>query len=63
MDINFFQTDNMHSCETQMTTVMNDWAKILNNGGQADTFSCEILRKHLTPHRTSSLRTNCLAMA
>ena len=27
-----------HSCETQMTTVINDWAKILANGGQVDTF-------------------------
>ena len=26
-----------HSCETQLTTVINDWAKILNNGGQVDT--------------------------
>ena len=22
-----------HSCETQFTTVINDWAKILDNGG------------------------------
>ena len=27
-----------HSCETQLTTVINDWAKILGNGGQVDTF-------------------------
>ena len=27
-----------HSCETQLTTVINDWAKILDNGGQVDTF-------------------------
>ena len=27
-----------HSFETQLTTVINDWAKILDNGGQADTF-------------------------
>ena len=25
-----------HSCETQLTTVINDWAKILNNRGQDD---------------------------
>ena len=25
-------------CETQITTVINDWAKILDNGGQVDTF-------------------------
>ena len=23
-----------HSCETQLTTELNDWAKILDNGGQ-----------------------------
>ena len=27
-----------HSCETQLTTVINDWAKILDDEGQADTF-------------------------
>ena len=27
-----------HSCETQLTTVINDWAKILDNGRQVDTF-------------------------
>ena len=27
-----------HSCETRLTTVINDWAKILDNGGQVDTF-------------------------
>ena len=27
-----------HSCETQLTTVINDWAKILDNGGQVHTF-------------------------
>ena len=26
-----------HSCETQLTTVINDWAKILDNKGQIDT--------------------------
>ena len=26
------------SCETQLTTVLNDWAKILNNKGQVVTF-------------------------
>ena len=26
-----------HSCETQLTTVINDWTKILDNGGQLDT--------------------------
>ena len=27
-----------HSCETQLITVINDWAKILDKGGQIDTF-------------------------
>ena len=27
-----------HSCETQLTTVIDDWAKILDNQGQVDTF-------------------------
>ena len=37
MNINFSQIDNMHlekgSYETQLTTVINEWAKILDNGG------------------------------
>ena len=44
-----------HSCETQFTTAINDWAKILDNGGQVDTFILDFER-HLTPHCTSSLR-------
>ena len=27
-----------HSCETQLTTVINEWAKLLDNRGQVDTF-------------------------
>ena len=27
-----------HSCETQLITVIDDWAKILDNQGQIDTF-------------------------
>ena len=27
-----------HSCETQLTTVINDWVKILDRKGQVDTF-------------------------
>ena len=26
-----------HSCETQLTTVIDDWAKVLDNHGQVDT--------------------------
>ena len=29
---------NKHSYETQLITVINDWAKILDNGRQVDTF-------------------------
>ena len=28
----------MHSCETQLTTVIIDWVKILDKGGKVDTF-------------------------
>ena len=27
-----------HSCETQLATVINDWARLLDNKGQVDTF-------------------------
>ena len=27
-----------HSCETQLITVINDWVKILDKGGQVGTF-------------------------
>ena len=38
MNINSCQIDNMHSgkihsCETQLITVIDDWAKILDKGG------------------------------
>ena len=39
-----------HSCETQLTTVINDWAKILDNRGQVDN------------PLMNSLKANCLAM-
>ena len=38
-----------HSCETQLTTVINDWAKILDNGGQVDTFILEFEKAFGTP--------------
>ena len=38
-----------HSCETQLTTVINDWAKILDNGGQADTFILDFEKAFDTP--------------
>ena len=38
-----------HSCETQLTTVINDWAKILDNRGQADTFKLNFEKAFDTP--------------
>ena len=37
------------SCETQLTTVINDWAKILDNGGQVDTFILDFEKAFDTP--------------
>ena len=34
-----------HSCETQLITVINDWAKTLDNGGQVDTFILDFHRE------------------
>ena len=38
-----------HSCETQLTTVINDWAKILDNTGQVDTFILDFEKAFDTP--------------
>ena len=40
---------NGHSCETQLTTVINDWAKIVNNRGQVDTFILDFEKAFDTP--------------
>ena len=37
------------SCETQLTTVINDWAKILDNGGQVNTFILDFEKAFDTP--------------
>ena len=37
------------SCETQLATVINDWAKILDNGGQVDTFILDFEKAFDTP--------------
>ena len=37
-----------HSCETQLTTVINDWA-ILDNRGQVDTFIFDFDKAFDTP--------------
>ena len=47
-----------HRCEIQLTTVINDWAKILDNRGQVDTFILDFENAPLM----NSLKTNCLAM-
>ena len=54
MNINFCHTDNIHSgkkhgCETQLITVINDWAKILEKGGQVDTFILDFGKAFDTP--------------
>ena len=33
-----------HSCETQLVTLINDWAKILDKGGQVDTFILDFVK-------------------
>ena len=38
-----------HSCETQLTTVINDWAKVLDNGGQVNTFILDFEKAFDTP--------------
>ena len=50
-----------HSCETQLTTVINDWAKILDNKGPVDTFILDFEKTFDTPLMSSS-KVNCLAM-
>ena len=38
-----------HSCETQLATVIYDWAKILDNKGQVDTFILDFEKAFDTP--------------
>ena len=38
-----------HSCETQLTSVISDWAKILDNRGQVDTFILDFEKAFATP--------------
>ena len=51
-----------HSCETQLATVIDDWAKILDNQGQVDTFILDFEKKLLTLLRMNSLKANCAVM-
>ena len=49
-----------HSCQTQLTTVINDWAKILDKKGQVDTFILDFEKVSiLLP--MNSLKANCFA--
>ena len=50
-----------HSCETQLTTVINDWAKILDKKGQVDTLY-SILKRLSILLPMNSLKANCSAM-
>ena len=47
-----------HSCKTQLAMVINDWAKILDNKGQVDTFILDFEKAFDNPHM-NSLRVNC----
>ena len=38
-----------HSYETQLTTVINNWVKILDKGGQVDTFILDFEKAFDTP--------------
>ena len=36
----------LHSCETQLATAINEWAKMLDNKGQVDTFILDFKTRH-----------------
>ena len=42
-------SEKRHSCETQLITVINDWAKILDKGRQVDTFILDLEKALDTP--------------
>ena len=50
-----------HSCETQLATLINEWANILNNKGQVNTSILDFEKAFDTPHM-NSLKVNCLVM-
>ena len=49
MNINSCQIGNMHLGKTHLTTVINDWAKILDNRRQVDTFILDFEKAFDTP--------------
>ena len=59
LDVYKLLSDKRHSCETQLTTVI---MKILDNGGQVDTFILGFEKAFETPPH-ELLNTNTLAMA
>ena len=50
-----------HSCETQLITVIDDWAKILDNQGQIDTIILDFEKAFDTPSH-ELLKSKLLAM-
>ena len=50
-----------HSCETQLITVMNDWAKILDKGGHVNTFILDFEKAFDTP-LMNYLNASCMVM-
>ena len=50
-----------HICETQLITVVNDWAKILDNGGQVDTFILDFEKAFDTP-LMNCLNASCMVI-
>ena len=50
-----------HSCETQLITVIKDWANIVEKGGQVDTFILDFEKAFDTP-LMNYLNTNCIVM-
>ena len=46
-----------YCCETQLATVINEWAKNQDNMGQVDTFILDSEKAFYTPH-TNSLKVN-----
>ena len=50
-----------HSCETQLITVIKDWAKILDDGGQVDTFILDFEKAFDTPpHELLKCKLYCI---
>ena len=45
----FRKRHNNNYCETQLTIVINDWAKILDNGGQVGTFILDFEKAFVAP--------------